>query len=112
MAGDGNDPDDLIVQAFKAYDMDGKISWGRAQGSWESQCSPPLHLGACPCHCRGGHPPVCQQSFFPSCQHQCHLLHQGSTHHHQTCIHQSHHTPPRTHHPCHHTRCSHHQSWV
>jgi len=25
MAGDGNDPDDLIVQAFKAYDMDGKI---------------------------------------------------------------------------------------
>merc|ERR1712024_371350 len=25
MAGDGNDPDVLIVQAFKAYDMDGKI---------------------------------------------------------------------------------------
>merc|ERR1711902_139842 len=25
MAGDGNDPDDLIVQAFKAYDNDGKI---------------------------------------------------------------------------------------
>merc|ERR1712228_242659 len=25
MAVDGNDPDDLIVQAFKAYDMDGKI---------------------------------------------------------------------------------------
>merc|ERR1712186_82250 len=25
MAGDGNDPDDLIVQAFKAYDMDGEI---------------------------------------------------------------------------------------
>merc|ERR1712025_1223207 len=25
MAGDGNDSDDLIVQAFKAYDMDGKI---------------------------------------------------------------------------------------
>merc|ERR1719330_979761 len=25
MAGDGNDPDDLIVQAFKAYDLDGKI---------------------------------------------------------------------------------------
>merc|ERR1712152_121728 len=25
MVGDGNDPDDLIVQAFKAYDMDGKI---------------------------------------------------------------------------------------
>merc|ERR1712029_770825 len=25
MAGDGNDPDDLIVQAFEAYDMDGKI---------------------------------------------------------------------------------------
>merc|ERR1711963_821872 len=25
MAGDGNGPDDLIVQAFKAYDMDGKI---------------------------------------------------------------------------------------
>merc|ERR1712018_240945 len=25
MAGDGNDPDDLIVQAFKAYDQDGKI---------------------------------------------------------------------------------------
>merc|ERR1712059_233418 len=23
--GDGNDPDDLIVQAFKAYDLDGKI---------------------------------------------------------------------------------------
>merc|ERR1712209_76053 len=25
MAGDGNDPDELILQAFKAYDMDGKI---------------------------------------------------------------------------------------
>merc|ERR1711970_1264542 len=25
MAGDGNDPDDLIVQAFKAHDQDGKI---------------------------------------------------------------------------------------
>merc|ERR1712112_715008 len=25
MAGDGNDPDELIVQAFKAYDLDGKI---------------------------------------------------------------------------------------
>merc|ERR1712033_103993 len=25
MAGDGNDPDDLILQAFKAYDADGKI---------------------------------------------------------------------------------------
>merc|ERR1712227_668423 len=25
MAGDGNEPDDLIVQAFKAYDNDGKI---------------------------------------------------------------------------------------
>merc|ERR1712043_132060 len=25
MAGEGNDPDDLIVQAFKAYDLDGKI---------------------------------------------------------------------------------------
>merc|ERR1712029_1218240 len=25
MAGEGNDPDDLIVQAFKAYDNDGKI---------------------------------------------------------------------------------------
>merc|ERR1711997_802825 len=25
MAGDGNDPDDLIVQAFKAYDQDCKI---------------------------------------------------------------------------------------
>merc|ERR1711990_1102079 len=25
MAGDGNDPDDLIVQAFKAYDVEGKI---------------------------------------------------------------------------------------
>merc|ERR1711936_1506046 len=25
MAGDGNDPDDLIVQAFKAYDQDDKI---------------------------------------------------------------------------------------
>merc|ERR1712114_88975 len=25
MAGDGNDSDDLIVQAFKAYDCDGKI---------------------------------------------------------------------------------------
>merc|ERR1711877_45524 len=25
MAGDGNDPDDLIVQAFKAYDCEGKI---------------------------------------------------------------------------------------
>merc|ERR1711876_64076 len=25
MAGDGNDPDDLIIQAFKAYDSDGKI---------------------------------------------------------------------------------------
>jgi len=25
MAGDGNDPDDLIIQAFKAYDIAGKI---------------------------------------------------------------------------------------
>merc|ERR1712121_230163 len=25
MAGEGNDPDDLIVQAFKAYDNEGKI---------------------------------------------------------------------------------------
>merc|ERR1711878_40478 len=25
MAGDGNDPDDLIIQAFSAYDSDGKI---------------------------------------------------------------------------------------
>merc|ERR1712053_3398 len=25
MAGDGNDPDDLIIQAFKAYDQEGKI---------------------------------------------------------------------------------------
>merc|ERR1712090_31322 len=25
MAGEGNDPDDLIVQAFKAYDSEGKI---------------------------------------------------------------------------------------
>merc|ERR1711892_315227 len=25
MAGDGNDSDDLIVQAFKAYDLGGKI---------------------------------------------------------------------------------------
>merc|ERR1712098_377086 len=25
MAGDGNDPDDLILQAFKAYDQDGKM---------------------------------------------------------------------------------------
>merc|ERR1712132_23667 len=25
MAGDGNDPDDLIIQAFKAYDAEGKI---------------------------------------------------------------------------------------
>merc|ERR1712076_77100 len=25
MAGDGNDSDDLIVQAFKAYDLEGKV---------------------------------------------------------------------------------------
>ena len=25
MAGDGNDPDELIIQAFKAYDVEGKI---------------------------------------------------------------------------------------
>merc|ERR1712138_79210 len=25
MAGEGNDPDDLIVQAFKAYDAEGKV---------------------------------------------------------------------------------------
>merc|ERR1712002_194169 len=25
MAGDGNDPDDLIIQAFKSYDIEGKI---------------------------------------------------------------------------------------
>merc|ERR1712082_415361 len=25
MAGDGNDSDDLIIQAFKAYDVEGKI---------------------------------------------------------------------------------------
>merc|ERR1712142_1349277 len=37
MAGDGNDPDDLIVQAFKAYDMDGKIDskmFQRALMTW------------------------------------------------------------------------------
>merc|ERR1712080_346722 len=28
MAGDGNDPDDLIVQAFKAYEFEGKIDAG------------------------------------------------------------------------------------
>merc|ERR1712080_117247 len=28
MAGEGNDPDDLIVSAFKAYDLDGKIDAG------------------------------------------------------------------------------------
>merc|ERR1712121_104431 len=27
MAGDGNDSDDLIVQAFKAYDTEGKIDY-------------------------------------------------------------------------------------
>merc|ERR1712243_418189 len=27
MAGEGNDPDDLIVQAFKAYDNEGKIDY-------------------------------------------------------------------------------------
>merc|ERR1719357_1350201 len=27
MAGDGNDSDDLIVQAFKAYDQEGKIDF-------------------------------------------------------------------------------------
>ena len=25
MSGEGNDPDDLIIQAFKAYDIEGKI---------------------------------------------------------------------------------------
>merc|ERR1719507_1034018 len=25
LAGDGNDPDELIIQAFSAYDKDGKI---------------------------------------------------------------------------------------
>ena len=25
MSGEGNDPDDLIIQAFKAYDVEGKI---------------------------------------------------------------------------------------
>merc|ERR1712112_446534 len=29
MAGEGNDPDDLIVSAFKAYDLEGKIDAGR-----------------------------------------------------------------------------------
>merc|ERR1711897_80914 len=28
MAGEGNDPDDLIVQASKAYDIEGKIDAG------------------------------------------------------------------------------------
>merc|ERR1719400_2625821 len=28
MAGEGNDPDDLIVQAFNAYDIEGKIDAG------------------------------------------------------------------------------------
>merc|ERR1711875_212582 len=31
MAGEGNDPDDVIVQAFKSYDAEGKIdvkTWG------------------------------------------------------------------------------------
>merc|ERR1711955_85349 len=40
MAGDGNDPDDLIVQAFKAYDMDGKIDskmFQHALMTWEDK---------------------------------------------------------------------------
>merc|ERR1712236_75309 len=37
MAGEGNDPDDLIVQAFKAYDNEGKIDskmFGHALKTW------------------------------------------------------------------------------
>merc|ERR1712002_655758 len=37
MAGEGNDPDDLIVQAFKAYDNEGKIDskmFQRALTTW------------------------------------------------------------------------------
>merc|ERR1712079_923978 len=44
MAGDGNDPDDLIVQAFKAYDMDGKIDskmFQHALMTWETRCPRP-----------------------------------------------------------------------
>merc|ERR1711936_1369928 len=40
MAGDGNDPDDLIVQAFKAYDQDGKIDskmFTHALMTWEDK---------------------------------------------------------------------------
>merc|ERR1719183_3330964 len=37
LAGDGNDPDDLIIQAFSAYDKDGKIDvkmFQRALSTW------------------------------------------------------------------------------
>merc|ERR1712073_31579 len=44
MAGDGNDPDDLIVQAFKAYDLEGKIDskmFQHALMAWETRCPRP-----------------------------------------------------------------------
>ena len=38
MAGDGNDSDDLIVQAFKAYDQEGKIDSKMFQNAASRNC--------------------------------------------------------------------------
>merc|ERR1712111_10020 len=46
MAGDGNDPDDLILQAFMAYDLGGKIDvkmFQHALRTWGDRC-PTLRL--------------------------------------------------------------------
>ena len=38
MAGDGNDSDDLIVQAFKAFDQEGKIDSKMFQNAASRNC--------------------------------------------------------------------------
>merc|ERR1712098_431757 len=46
MAGDGNDPNELILQAFMAYDQGGKIDvkmFQHALMTWETRC-PSLRL--------------------------------------------------------------------
>merc|ERR1712176_730382 len=44
MAGEGNDPDDVIVQAFSAYEADKKIDskmFQHALMTWETRCPRP-----------------------------------------------------------------------
>merc|ERR1719295_1050847 len=52
MAGEGNDPDDLIVQAFKAYDNEGKIDskmFEHALKTWGDKMTKAEISGPCTC---------------------------------------------------------------